>query len=102
VFARTLADNAGVDSTALVARLIAAHQGGGAAMGFDVESDHEPRLVDAKAAGIVDSLAVKQWALRYATHAALTVLQVDQIVMAKTAGGPKLPKQQAGHWDNDD
>ncbi|KAJ2776392.1 T-complex protein 1 subunit theta, partial [Coemansia linderi] len=102
VFARTLADNAGVDSTALVARLIAAHQGGGAAMGFDVESDHEPRLVDAKAAGIVDPLAVKQWALRYATHAALTVLQVDQIVMAKTAGGPKLPKQQAGHWDNDD
>ncbi|KAJ2064895.1 T-complex protein 1 subunit theta [Coemansia sp. S146] len=103
VFARTLADNAGVDSTALVALLIAAHhRDGGAAMGFDVESDHEPRLVDAHSAGILDPMAVKQWALRYATHAALTVLQVDQIVMAKTAGGPKLPKQQAGHWDNDD
>ncbi|KAJ2490389.1 T-complex protein 1 subunit theta [Coemansia sp. RSA 2050] len=108
VFARTLADNAGVDSTALVAKLIAAHhraEGRGAAMGFDVESDHEPCLVDAHAAGILDPLAVKQWALRYATHAALTVLQVDQIVMAKTAGGPKLPKQQqqpGGHWDNDD
>ncbi|KAJ2821263.1 T-complex protein 1 subunit theta [Coemansia sp. 'formosensis'] len=104
VFARTLADNAGVDSTALVALLIAAHHAkdGGAAMGFDVDSDHEPRLIDAQAAGILDPLAVKQWALRYATHAALTVLQVDQIVMAKTAGGPKLPKQQAGHWDNDD
>ncbi|KAJ2751273.1 T-complex protein 1 subunit theta [Coemansia pectinata] len=103
VFARTLADNAGVDSTALVALLIAAHhREGGAAMGFDVESDHEPRLVDAQKAGVLDPLAVKQWALRYATHAALTVLQVDQIVMAKTAGGPKLPKQQAGHWDNDD
>ncbi|KAJ1997385.1 T-complex protein 1 subunit theta, partial [Coemansia thaxteri] len=110
VFPRTLADNAGVDSTALVARLIAAHHQKAAAgeavagptAGFDVESDHEPRLVDAQAAGILDPLAVKQWALRYATHAALTVLQVDQIVMAKTAGGPKLPKQQAGHWDDQD
>ncbi|KAJ2582219.1 T-complex protein 1 subunit theta [Coemansia sp. RSA 1836] len=111
VFARTLADNAGVDSTALVAKLIAAHHAKegdkdagvvGPCAGFDVESDHEPRLIDAHAAGILDPLAVKQWALRYATHAALTVLQVDQIVMAKTAGGPKLPKQQAGHWDNDD
>ncbi|KAJ1922712.1 T-complex protein 1 subunit theta [Coemansia sp. S16] len=103
VFARTLADNAGVDSTALVAMLIAAHhKEGGKPMGFDVESDHEPCLIDAQAKGILDPMAVKQWALRYATHAALTVLQVDQIVMAKTAGGPKLPKQQAGHWDNDD
>ncbi|KAJ2744473.1 T-complex protein 1 subunit theta [Coemansia sp. BCRC 34301] len=108
VFARTLADNAGVDSTALVARLIAAHHSRDAAgvvgpnAGFDVESEHEPRLVDALKAGILDPLAVKLWALRYATHAALTVLQVDQIVMAKTAGGPKLPKQQAAHWDTDD
>ena len=46
-------------------------------------------------------LAVKQWAIRYATQAALTVLQVDQIIMAKTAGGPKLPKQN-GNWDDQD
>ncbi|KAJ1665778.1 T-complex protein 1 subunit theta [Coemansia sp. RSA 1813] len=111
VFARTLGDNVGVDSTALVAKLIAAHhqqqqQAGsaelvGPAIGIDVDCEHEPRVVDALKARILDPLAVKQWAIRYATQAALTVLQVDQIVMAKTAGGPKLPKQQ-GHWDDQD
>ncbi|KAJ1732459.1 T-complex protein 1 subunit theta [Coemansia sp. Benny D160-2] len=118
VFARTLGDNVGVDSTALVAKLIAAHHSAGstgsaagagadaaaltgAAIGVDVDCEHEPRLVDAAKARILDPLAVKQWAIRYATQAALTVLQVDQIVMAKRAGGPKLPKQQ-GHWDDQD
>ncbi|KAJ2512069.1 T-complex protein 1 subunit theta, partial [Coemansia sp. RSA 1939] len=121
VFARTLGDNIGVDSTALVAKLIAAHHSAGstgstgsaagagadaaaltgAAIGVDVDCEHEPRLVDAAKARILDPLAVKQWAIRYATQAALTVLQVDQIVMAKRAGGPKLPKQQ-GHWDDQD
>ncbi|KAJ1822687.1 T-complex protein 1 subunit theta [Coemansia sp. RSA 2599] len=110
VFARTMGDNAGVDSTALVAKLIAAHHSSasaqnslaGPSIGVDVDCDYEPRLVDACEARILDPLAVKQWGLTYATQAALTVLQVDQIVMAKTAGGPKLPKQQAGHWDEDD
>ncbi|PIA14748.1 chaperonin-containing T-complex theta subunit Cct8 [Coemansia reversa NRRL 1564] len=110
VFARTLGDNVGVDSTALVAKLIAAHHAKavpesgslvGPAIGIDVNCEHEPRLLDAVAAGILDPLAVKLWAIRYATQAALTVLQVDQIVMAKTAGGPKLPKQQQAHWDED-
>ncbi|KAJ2243282.1 T-complex protein 1 subunit theta, partial [Coemansia sp. RSA 475] len=63
--------------------------------------ENEPRVLDAKEAGILDPLSVKQWAIRYAVQAALTVLQVDQIVMAKTAGGPKLPKQQ-GNWDDQD
>ncbi|KAJ2725634.1 T-complex protein 1 subunit theta [Coemansia sp. Benny D115] len=113
VFARTMGDNAGVDSTALVAKLTAAHHSGnkasaealvGANIGVDVDCDHEPRVVDALERRILDPLAVKQWALTYATQAALTVLQVDQIVMAKTAGGPKLPQQRqnGGHWDDDD
>ncbi|KAI9501185.1 T-complex protein 1 theta subunit [Coemansia spiralis] len=107
VFARTLGDNAGVDSTALVAKLIAAHHSAGGdglagpTVGIDIDCEHEPRLLDAVQARILDPLAVKQWAMRYAAQAALTVLQVDQIVMAKTAGGPKLPKQQ-GHWDDQD
>ncbi|KAJ1755212.1 T-complex protein 1 subunit theta [Coemansia sp. RSA 2167] len=107
IFARTLGDNVGVDSTALVAKLIAAHHASasdglvGPSIGIDVECENEPRVLDAKEAGILDPLSVKQWAIRYAVQAALTVLQVDQIVMAKTAGGPKLPKQQ-GNWDDQD
>ena len=38
---------------------------------------------------IYDLLLLKHWALRYATNAACTILRVDQIIMAKRAGGPK-------------
>lgn len=39
--------------------------------------------------GILDAFQVKDSALRLAVDAALTVLRVDQIIMAKPAGGPK-------------
>uniref|UniRef100_A0A8C9FCW9 T-complex protein 1 subunit theta n=1 Tax=Pavo cristatus TaxID=9049 RepID=A0A8C9FCW9_PAVCR len=52
-------------------------------------------------AGILDTYLGKSWGIKLATNAAVTVLRVDQIIMAKTAGGPKVPKQQ-GHWDKDD
>ncbi|KAJ1679141.1 T-complex protein 1 subunit theta [Spiromyces aspiralis] len=107
VFPRTLADNAGVNSTEMLAKLFAAHSStdksafeNPQAMGIDVDSDRA-ELKDVTKANIYDSLAVKQWAVRYATQAALTVLQVDQIIMAKRAGGPKLP-QQSGNWDDQD
>jgi T-complex protein 1 subunit theta len=49
---------------------------------------------------ILDSLAAKQWAIKLATEAAVSVLSVDSIIMSKPAGGPKVP-QQAGNWDED-
>ena len=49
---------------------------------------------------ILDSLIAKQWAIRLATDAAVSVLSVDSIIMSKPAGGPKVP-QQAGNWDED-
>ena len=50
---------------------------------------------------IFDSFAAKAWAIRLATEAAVSVLNVDSIIMSKPAGGPKIP-QQAGNWDEDD
>ena len=41
----------------------------------------------------------KLMALKLATDAAITILRVDQIIMAKQAGGPKKPQGQ-GHWDD--
>lgn len=38
--------------------------------------------------------------MTYATKAAISVLYVDKIIMAKPAGGPK-PKENKD-WDNDD
>ena len=41
-----------------------------------------------------------RWGLKLATDAVVTVLRVDQIIMAKQAGGPKAPP--TGQGDDDD
>lgn len=45
-----------------------------------------------------DHLKTKWWAIKLATDAAVTILRVDQIIVAKPAGGPKMPNK--GHWDD--
>lgn len=47
--------------------------------------------LDATDEGILDLLASKLWAIKLATEAARTVLSVDQIIVARQAGGPKPP-----------
>lgn len=48
--------------------------------------------VDAET-GVLDLLWTKKEAIRQATDAAVTVLRVDQIIMAKPAGGAKKSDQ---------
>jgi len=86
-FPRILADNAGLKTTEMVAELIAAHQNNKPNSGIAVDGDGG--VIDAVEAGIVDMFASKYWGMKYATAAACTVLRVDQIIMAKRAGGPK-------------
>lgn len=45
-------------------------------------------------------MQTKEWAIKLATDAAITVLKVDQIIIAKPAGGPKPPSKNAD-WDQD-
>ncbi|KAG0163066.1 T-complex protein 1 subunit theta [Apophysomyces sp. BC1034] len=102
VIPRTLCENAGMDATAVLSRLYAAHyQEGdaGLSIGVDVENENDGTL-DATKAGVFDVLVAKYWALKFAADTAITVLRVDQIIMSKPAGGPKPPKKQ-GHWDED-
>lgn len=47
--------------------------------------------MDAQDAGILDLMVTKSWAIKLATEAARTVLSVDQIIVARQAGGPKPP-----------
>jgi len=82
---RTLAENAGQDTTSTVSDLYAAHTEGNTNMGIDVEKDG---ITDMKAANILDHLVSKKEGLRLAAEAAITVLRVDTIIMAKQAGGP--------------
>jgi len=98
VIPRTLAENAGMDSTVVLSKLYAAHQAGQSTMGVDVESE-DNGLIDASLTKIYDSLVVKDFAIKLASGAAITVLSVDQIIMSRPAGGPKQPKGQ--NWDED-
>lgn len=69
-------------------------------LGVDLENDDGSGTLDAQEAGILDLLVSKQWAIQLATEAARTVLSVDQIIVARQAGGPKPPGQNPG-WDED-
>jgi T-complex protein 1 subunit theta len=84
---QTLAENAGVKAKDVVAQLYAAHAKGEKTAGYDNLAD-AAGIKDAAAAGIMDNFSTKFWGLRFATNAANTVLRVDQIIMAKKAGGP--------------
>jgi len=97
VIPRTIAETSGQKSIDVIASLYAAHAKGQSADGINVE---EGTIESAVTMGVYDSLNTKLSAIRLATSAALTVLQVDQIIMAKPAGGPKMPKQ--GPMDADD
>lgn len=109
VIPRTLAESAGLDATEVLARLYVAHaaQKGRKddewTVGVDIENEDGTGTLDAKAEGILDLWVSKSWAIKLATEAARTVLSVDQIIVARQAGGPKMPgKAQQGNWDQDD
>ncbi|XP_056296368.1 T-complex protein 1 subunit theta isoform X1 [Pseudoliparis swirei] len=97
---RALAENSGVKGSELISKMYAAHHEGNKNIGFDIEGEG-PALKDMLEGGILEPYLVKYWGIKLATNAAVTVLRVDQIIMAKAAGGPKTPKQ-SGNWDKDE
>ncbi|KAK7926154.1 hypothetical protein WMY93_008464 [Mugilogobius chulae] len=97
---RALAENSGVKASELISKMYAAHHEGNKNMGFDIEGDG-PSVKDMVEAGILEPFLVKHWGIKLATNAAITVLRVDQIIMAKPAGGPK-PPQDRKDFDEDD
>lgn len=97
---KILAENTGVKATEVLSMLYAAHQEGKSHVGVDVEAEG-PGVHDAVAAGILDLYLTKFWAIKFAAASACTVLRVDQIIMAKLAGGPK-PRGENKNWDEDD
>lgn len=65
-----------------------------------LQNDDNTGTLDAKKVGILDLMATKAWAIKLATEAARTVLSVDQIIVARQAGGPKPPGPNP-NWDED-
>ena len=115
VIPRTLAESAGLDATEVLSRLYTAHQrtkqeqsAEGSSddeepywtTGVDLELGSSEGTLDTADEGILDLLATKSEAIRLAGEAARTVLSVDQIIVARQAGGPK-PPQPNPNWDED-
>ncbi|CAH4034059.1 T-complex protein 1 subunit theta [Pieris brassicae] len=94
---RALADNSGANATEVVNKMYKAHRENQKTVGFDIDSESSG-VCDVKEKGVLDLYLLKYWGLKYAVGAATTILKVDQIIMAKRAGGPK-PKAPAGSDD---
>jgi len=90
IVARTLAENAGMDATSVIATLYAKHSEGNVNFGVDIEN-HE--VSDATKLKVFDHLITKKRAIELATNAVATVLRVTQIIMAKPSGIP-VPGQK--------
>ncbi|XP_056415498.1 T-complex protein 1 subunit theta [Hyla sarda] len=96
---RALAENSGVKANEVISKLYAMHQEGNKNIGFDIEAE-SAAVKDMLESNILDTYLVKYWGIKLATNAAVTVLRVDQIIMAKPAGGPKAPTGKKD-WDED-
>jgi len=86
VVPKVLADNAGNNYVDVITAMYAAHQKGEKSTGVNV--DPGELLCNATEKGILDHEDTKRWAIRFCIDAVLTILRVDQIIMAKQAGGP--------------
>ncbi|XP_023934123.2 T-complex protein 1 subunit theta [Bicyclus anynana] len=94
---RALADNSGANATEVINNIYKAHRENNKYAGFDIDSENNG-VCDVNEKGILDLYVLKYWGLKYAVGAATTILKVDQIIMAKRAGGPK-PKAKASSDD---
>ncbi|XP_010524976.1 PREDICTED: T-complex protein 1 subunit theta-like [Tarenaya hassleriana] len=95
---KTLADNAGLNAMEIISSLYTGHGSGNTKLGIDLE---EGVCKDASEMNVWDLYVTKVFALKYAADAACTVLRVDQIIMAKPAGGPRRDAAAAAAMDED-
>jgi len=100
VIPRSLAQNSGHKTTELISELYNAHAKGEKAMGVTSDVEGEHTLVDMEAEGIYDCYYAKESAFKLVSGTCMDVLRVDQIIMARPAGGPKM-KGPNKNWDKD-
>jgi len=91
VIPRIIADNAGFKAEGIIADLYAKTETSNL-FGVDVT---EGKAKDINEMGVYDTWETKSWAFKLTVDAVLTILKVDQIIMAKPAGGPNLTANQA-------
>lgn len=96
VFPRTLAENAGHNAIEVLSELLAAHEKGDTQAGVNIEGADICLKTE-----VLDLAITKKQAIKLATDAVVTILRVDQIIQARQAGGPKVPKG-GQNWDDTD
>mmetsp|Transcript_10203 Transcript_10203/g.19970 ORF Transcript_10203/g.19970 Transcript_10203/m.19970 type:complete len:532 (+) Transcript_10203:24-1619(+) len=77
---KTLLENSGHDVFKILSELHIAHSNGNETEGVDLQNSS---TINAKENGIWDSLPCKYWGIRNSLDASLTILTIDQILMAK-------------------
>ncbi|CAD2213330.1 T-complex protein 1 subunit theta [Angomonas deanei] len=96
VVGRTLAEVSGFNGTDVVTQLEVDHNNGKKYHGVNIEDGTTADMLEK---GVLDPYLTKFWAIRLATDTVLTVLSVNQIIVAKQAGGPKNRPDQARDED---
>ena len=82
---RIIVTNAGLKADEIIANLYA-ETSKDKNVGIDLDSGKIKPL------SVYDSLEVKTWGIKLAADTAITILNIDQLIMSKPAGGPK-PKE---------
>ncbi|CAH6718944.1 T-complex protein 1 subunit theta [[Candida] jaroonii] len=104
IIPKILAETSGLNSTEILSKLYSIHSlddNSGLNIGINIEDGDALINVDDEV--IYDLAECKKHAINLATEAAITILSIDQIIMAKRAGGPVMPtKPTAQNWDQDD
>ncbi len=91
IIPRTLAENAGLDAIAALVDLRSEHEAGHKAHGLNV---YTGKIVDMKAAGVVEPLRVKTQAIKSAAEVATMILRIDDVIASKKA--PPAPPGGGG------
>ncbi|KAH3899344.1 probable T-complex protein 1 subunit theta [Saccharomycodes ludwigii] len=115
VIPRALAETSGLNINEVLPNLYSAHANISSnelatadenklLQGVDIDGINPDGTKNIREEGIYDLLSAKKFAVNVATDAACTILSVDQIIMAKRAGGPQAPAAgpKPGNWDHDD
>lgn len=89
VIPRTLMENAGLNVNEKLATLRAKNNQN-QTMGINLKNGE---IEDAFELGVYDHLETKKWAIKHAYNSIKTIIKIDQIIVAKPAGGPKLGPQ---------
>ena len=87
-----MAENSGMNANEVVPKLVAANEQ--EPTGLNVMIGEVEKISELQ---IHDHRKTKEWAIRLAAESAITILKIDQIIIAKPAGGPKMNQKNQGY-----